>query len=66
MSETLGVYTIVDRKNDEQPERKTLWIHIGIAFINRDGSVNVRLNALPVNGTLHIRPMANSNREFDE
>jgi hypothetical protein len=66
MSDTLGVYTIVDRKTDEHPDRKNLWIHIGIAFVNRDGSINVRLNALPVNGTLHIRPLASSNGGVEE
>ncbi len=66
MSDILGVYTIINREDDEHPERKNLWIHIGIAFVNRDGSINVRLNALPVNGSLHIRPLANSNDEPDE
>ena len=57
MAHMLGVYTIVERKSEEHPDRKNLWIHIGIAFINRDGSINVRLNALPVDGKLHIREM---------
>jgi hypothetical protein len=57
MPHMLGVYTIVERKSEEHPDRKNLWIHIGIAFINRDGSINVRLNALPVDGKLHIREM---------
>jgi len=57
MNDRLGVYTIVDRKSEEHPDRKNLWIHIGIAFVNRDGSINVRLNALPVNGSLHIRAL---------
>ncbi len=30
-------------------------MRIGIAFENRDGSFNVKLDALPVNGTIHIR-----------
>jgi len=44
------VYTVVERG----PER-TFWVRIGAAFINRDGSINVRLDAVPVNGTLQIR-----------
>ena len=59
MAHMLGVYTIVERKSEEYPDRKNLWIHIGVAFINRDGSINVRLNALPVDGKLHIREMSN-------
>ncbi len=58
MSAALGVYTIVDRRTDEQPDKKSLWLNVGIAFVNRDGSINVRLNALPVNGGLHIRPFS--------
>ena len=27
-------------------------------FVNRDGSLNVRLDALPLNGQLHIRDEA--------
>ena len=57
MAHMLGVYTIVERKDEEHPDRKNIWIHIGVAFINRDGSINVRLNALPVDGKLHIREM---------
>jgi hypothetical protein len=46
----LTVYTIVERG----PERRH-WLRIGIAFVNRDGSLNVRLDAIPANGQLHIR-----------
>ena len=67
MSNVKGVYTIVERKDDENPDRKNLWIQIGLAFTNRDGSVNVRLNAFPVNAALHIREMRNgSQTESDE
>lgn len=44
------VYTIV-----ENDSGKDFWIRVGVAFQNKDGSLNVRLNCLPVNGTLHIR-----------
>lgn len=47
---TLAVYNIVET-NREKP----LWNRIGTAFENRDGSFNVLLNALPVDGKLHIR-----------
>lgn len=36
---------------------KTFWIRIGNAFINRDGSTNVYLNAYPTSGKLQIRPI---------
>lgn len=46
----LVVYTIVDRGNNRK-----VWLRVGLAFVNRDGSLNVRLDAVPINGQLHIR-----------
>lgn len=34
---------------------KSFWNRIGVAFLNSDGSINVRLNALPVGGEFQIR-----------
>jgi hypothetical protein len=45
-----AVYTIVDGKDD-----KSFWRQLGVAFVNRDGSINILLDALPVNGKLQIR-----------
>lgn len=45
------VYTIIERDK----ERKPLWLRIGTAYVNRDQSLNVRLDAVPTNGSLHIR-----------
>jgi hypothetical protein len=45
------VYTIVERRRDG----KKFWLRIGAAFPNRDGSLNVHLDATPVNGQLQIR-----------
>jgi len=50
-SRTFAVYTIIPSINGG----KDFWQRIGVAFINRDGSMNVKLNALPVSGMLHIR-----------
>ncbi len=36
---------------------KTFWMKIGAAFVNRDGSLNVHLNAYPTNGKLQIRDL---------
>jgi len=47
---SFAVYTVLKRD-----EGKDFWQRIGVAFINRDGSMNVILNALPTNGRLHIR-----------
>jgi hypothetical protein len=44
------VYTIVDRGGG-----KSFWVRVGVGFTNRDGSLNLRLDAIPVNATLHVR-----------
>jgi hypothetical protein len=31
------------------------WTRIGVAFVNRDGSFNVKLEAVPVSGEIHVR-----------
>ena len=31
------------------------WNRIGVAFVNHDGSINVKLEAMPVSGELQIR-----------
>lgn len=49
----LVVYTIVERQRD----KRKLWVRIGTAFRNRDGSLNATLDAVPTNGTLHIREL---------
>jgi hypothetical protein len=45
------VYTIVERGRDA----KSIWVKVGVGFVNRDGSINLRLDAIPVNGTLQVR-----------
>ena len=56
MAEYKQVYTIVEREGQE----KNRWVRIGVAFVNRDQSLNIKLNALPVNGQLHVRdPLPN-------
>lgn len=34
---------------------RTFWNRIGVAFLNNDGSLNVKLEAIPVNGEIQIR-----------
>jgi hypothetical protein len=46
-----AVYTIVDGNGGG----KARWTRIGIAFVNRDQSLNLVLDAVPVNGKIHIR-----------
>ena len=44
------VYTVVENKDG-----KSFWMKVGIGSINKDGSMNLKLDALPVNGTLQVR-----------
>jgi hypothetical protein len=41
---------VITERND-----KKYWNRIGVAFTNNDGSINVKLDALPIGGTLQIR-----------
>lgn len=50
MAEYKIVYTVIQRG-----PRRNHWLRVGIAFPNRDGSLNVRLDALPISGELQIR-----------
>ena len=58
------VYVISERGG------RKFWNRIGVAFINSDGSMNVKLEAIPVSGEMQVRdyipreeaPSASSNR----
>lgn len=45
-----AVYAVV-----QKPEGKDLWLRVGSAFENRDGSTTVLLDAVPIGGKLQIR-----------
>ena len=52
------VYVITTRENapvDSTGKPKKYWNRVGVAFVNSDGSINVKLEALPVTGELHFR-----------
>ena len=44
-------YTIIERKGEAKP----LWLRVGRAYTNRDGSLNIVLDAMPTNGRLQVR-----------
>lgn len=44
------VWTIIEREGHED-----FWQRLGSAWTNKDGSINVKLNGLPVNGGLQLR-----------
>lgn len=41
---------------------KTYWLRVGNAYVNKDGSTNVYLDAYPANGKLQIRDL--DDRDF--
>ncbi|MFO0569868.1 MAG: hypothetical protein U0263_29735, partial [Polyangiaceae bacterium] len=38
-----------------QRNGKNHWTRIGVGFVNRDGSINLKLDAVPVSGELQLR-----------
>jgi hypothetical protein len=52
-NERLEAYSIKARGDGA-----SVWTRCGSAFINRDGSINVYLDVLPLDGKLHIRKAA--------
>ena len=48
----LAVFSIRESKGG------STWIRVGSAFINKDESINVFLDVLPIDGRLHIRESA--------
>ena len=56
----LQVYSI--KETVEKDEKRTLWVKAGTAWVNRDGSLNVYLDVLPLDGKLHVREFAEEKR----
>jgi len=51
--------------------KESYWNRIGSAFVNRDGSINVKLFLTPASGEIHLRkpkarPPADSNQVAEE
>jgi len=47
------VYAIYETKGEGR--ERSRWVRVGVAFDNKDGSLNVLLDALPLTGRLQIR-----------
>jgi hypothetical protein len=45
-----AVFAVVERGPG-----KSFWVRVGVGFVNRDGSITLKLDAIPVNGTLQVR-----------
>ena len=55
------VYTVVER----QPG-KSFWTRVGVGFVNHDGSLNLRLDAIPINGVMQVRDWEPRDERKDE
>jgi hypothetical protein len=54
--QTHNVFTVVDREGGG----RSFWAKIGRGYTNRDGSISIELDALPVNGRIHVRVVEES------
>ena len=50
----LAVFSIREGKGG------SIWVRAGSAFVNKDGSLNVLLDVLPLDGKLHVREAADT------
>lgn len=48
--------TVFAIRNTER--RGTVWVRLGTAYVNKDESLNIYLDALPLEGQLHCREAA--------
>lgn len=48
----LDVFTV---REAQKEGAKPFWVRVGQAYTNKDGSLSVYLDALPINGKLQIR-----------
>jgi hypothetical protein len=52
------VFTVVERG-----QGKSIWVRVGTGFLNKDGSWNLHLDAVPTNGKLQVREWEPYDRE---
>lgn len=50
----LEVFNVKDTSKDGE-DQKSFWTRIGVGFVNKDGSLNIVLDALPRDGKLTVR-----------
>jgi hypothetical protein len=54
------IFSVRDRGEGKNPEggrkkRGSQWTEVGVGFTNRDGSINLIFNALPLSGKVQVR-----------
>jgi hypothetical protein len=48
-------YAVFSIRKAKTKDGNSVWTRAGSAWVNRDGSMNLYLDVLPLDGTLHIR-----------
>lgn len=56
-----AVFSVKDITEGET--KKTVWVRAGAAWKNRDGSLNIYLDVLPLEGKLHVREAIEDRRQ---
>ncbi|MCA2979611.1 MAG: hypothetical protein INH41_00575 [Myxococcaceae bacterium] len=58
-------YQVFSIKETKERDGRTnaVWVRAGSAWVNRDGSFNVYLDVLPLDGKLHVREAVAERRE---
>ena len=58
---THAIWHIRDREG-----KKAFWTEIGVGFTNRDGSITLKLNLVPLDGgMIQVKPIEPRDRSFD-
>jgi hypothetical protein len=53
MAKRYDVFNVKEAPKDS--DKKSFWNKLGVAFENKDGSISVHLDSLPLDGKLQIR-----------
>lgn len=43
------------RKGKTAEGERSFWTRCGVAFVNKDGSINLKLEMVPLDGEVHLR-----------
>jgi hypothetical protein len=58
-----AVWAIVERA--ASGGTKSFWTRVGVGFVNRDGSLTLQLDAIPISGRLQVREWEPYERRTD-
>jgi hypothetical protein len=61
-SKRLEVFSVKEQWEKDTGQKHSNWVKAGTAWVNRDGSINVYLDVLPIDGKLHVREPMKSQR----